>query len=126
MLHRIGLLLAFVMLASVPATSQPAFVTIQDAQTTGNGSAIDRRGDSLYVIAVEWSAGVDAGVITIEEASATDYSGTWSQVTTVAWVAASSTEFVHIGPAALAAVRARISTTVTNGTVTVKVRGMRP
>ena len=116
----LGVLLALLVL---PAGGQALFTTIQDAQTTGNGTAIDRRGDIYFVIVVEWSSGTTAGVITIEEAAETSYAGTWSSLATVTWSAESSTEMVHLGGAAYGAIRARISTTVDNGTVTVLARG---
>ncbi len=126
MKHRVALALAFALalLLSAPAAAQPLFVTIQDAQTTGNGTAIDRRGDTEFVFFVEWSAGVTAGVITIEEAAETSYTGTWSSLTTATFAVADSTEAVHLTTAAYGALRARISTTVLNGTVTVRARGV--
>ena len=128
MTHRqtLALTFALTLLLGMPSSAQPLFVTIQDAQTTGDGDAIDRRGDTLFVFMVEWSASTSAGVITIEEASATDYAGTWSSIATVTWAVDDSTEAVHVGPIAGAALRARISTTVVGGTVTVKIRGTRP
>jgi hypothetical protein len=111
-------------LLAVPVVAQPAFIIVQDAQTTGDGTAIDRRGAPTFTFFVEWSAGTSAGVITIEEAADATYTGTWSSLATVTWAVADSTEAVHLGPAPYGAIRARISTTVTGGTVTVRVRGI--
>lgn len=102
----------------------PITRVLQSAQTTGNGTAflIDSSGRN-FVIAVEWSVGVTAGVITIEEALTIGYTGTWSTLATVSWVAADTTELVHLA-GSFSALRARISTTVDNGTVTVSMKGI--
>jgi hypothetical protein len=98
----------------------PPIVTLQSAATTGNGDVINLRGafssQTLYVI---WSAGTGAGVVTVETASTCDYAGTWGSLATVTWSAASKTDEVKVFGNTVC-MRARISTTVTGGTVTVK------
>lgn len=70
-----------------------------------------------HTIYVEWSAGVTAGVVTIETAPSNDYAGTWATMQTVSWVSASRVDrFSFTG--AFGAVRTRVSTAITNGTVT--------
>ena len=70
-----------------------------------------------HTIYVEWSAGVTAGVVTIETAPSNDYAGTWATMQTVSWVSASRVDrFIFTG--AFGAVRTRVSTAITNGTVT--------
>lgn len=70
---------------------------------------------TLYL---KWSSGVSAGVVTIETADAVGYAGTWGAVIAVTQTGASREDTVQMeGP--FNAVRARISTTVVGGTVTV-------
>ena len=96
-------------------------VTLQNAQTSGNGLAIAIPPSFIHhKIIISWSAGVGAGAIQPENADNPNYSGTWAPVGggPIAFSAASSEitfEFVGV----FAAIRARISTTVTGGTVTV-------
>ena len=86
------------------------------ATTTGtipgpiNGNKI-----TIYVAA---SAGVSAGVVTIEEAATSSYTGTWSVVQAVTTSAASTVTAVHLD-GFYGALRVRISTEITGGTVTV-------
>ncbi len=75
---------------------------------------------SHFSILVESSAGVSAGVVTLEAAGSPGFAGTWASITTVTANAA-TTAFTHaalIGRA-LPYVRARISTVITGGTVDV-------
>lgn len=92
---------------------------LQDAQTTGNGTPLDVRNSGpemgFYLI---WSAGVNAGVVTIETADTSAYSGTWFPIS-VANFLDGSTGYVGI-EGVFHYIRARISTNVTGGTVTVK------
>ena len=119
--------IAFLFLLLVPSTlfgQVPSTQTMQVAQTTGNGTAILLSGqEGPFVIAVEWSVGTTAGVITIEEALTAAYAGTWSSIATASWATATTVEVVHLAVGQYAAVRARISTTVEDGTVTVSLVG---
>lgn len=91
---------------------------IQVAVTTGNGTAVRTNGRAAHhVVYVEFSAGVSAGVVTIEEASDGAFAGTWSKIADVAFVANAAVA-VHFYGCHLA-VRARISTNIVGGTVTV-------
>jgi hypothetical protein len=67
---------------------------------------------------VIWSAGVNAGQVKLETAFDTTYAGTWAPIATADFVA--STVQVVQATGAYRAVRARISTTVTGGTVDVR------
>jgi hypothetical protein len=95
--------------------------TIQNAQTTGNGTVIGPgymprcRESAIYI---QWSAGTGAGGVTVETAHDPNYTGTWAPLATVAWAAASKEDVVQV-TGIHAALRARISTTVTGGTVSV-------
>lgn len=69
----------------------------------------------------DWGTGVTAGVITVETASHAEYTGTWSPIPsgtiTFAGTAPNAGHLSFVG--AYLALRARISTAVANGTVTV-------
>tara|TARA_Y100000310_G_C20676415_1_gene813336 strand:+ start:1390 stop:2766 length:1377 start_codon:yes stop_codon:yes gene_type:complete len=95
---------------------------IQSAVTTGNGTEVVADAESNLVFCVVWSAGVSAGVVTLEEAATTGYSGTWSSITTSTF-AANTTECIHLAGTYMF-LRARVSTTVVDGTVTVQVKGV--
>lgn len=69
-------------------------------------------------ILVEWGSGTGAGVVTIEEAAHSDYDGTWAVIDTLTWASASTTDAYHVH-GAVAAIRARITTEVTGGTIDV-------
>ena len=90
-----------------------------DATTAGSLCVMP---PTLHGLALEWtfyiefSAGSAAGVVQVETASNRDYTGTWASEATVTWSAASKAHVVHI-TALMQAVRLRISTTVTGGTV---------
>lgn len=98
-------------------------VTLQSAAASGNGTAYEVNGivEDLVIYAV-WSAGGSGGVLSIEEATTDDYAGTWSVITTVTQAGASQTDAVHLS-GAFKAIRARLSTGVTGGTVTVTMFG---
>ena len=96
--------------------------TLQDAAASGSGTGQFVGNAETIQITAKWSAGSSLGVLSIEEADDDDYTGTWSVITTVTQSAASSEDVVHI-TGAVRAVRARLSTGVTGGTVTVVVRG---
>lgn len=94
-------------------------VKMLDAATTGSsvlgtGTMSQCRETAIYA---QWSSGVDAGVITVETAHDASYSGTWASLGTLNWSAASKEDVLQI-TGVHAAVRTRVSTTVTNGTVT--------
>lgn len=96
--------------------------TLQSAAASGNGTGQFVGNAEVLNIAIVWSAGGSAGVLSIEEADDDTYAGTWSVITTVTQAAASSEDFVHIS-GGVRAIRARLTTGVTSGTVTVTVRG---
>lgn len=95
--------------------------TLQSAATTGNGNERDLEGlfnDLAFYI--DWSAGVSAGVVTLETADAVGYAGTWSTILAVTQTGASRQDVVVAPRAPYRAIRARISTNIVGGTVTVK------
>lgn len=92
---------------------------LQSAATTGNGTVAELDGMAarltLYIIG---SAGVGAGAVQLETAHDPAYAGTWAPLGGApVTVAADTVKTVSVEGAFLA-VRSRISTTVTGGTVT--------
>lgn len=72
---------------------------------------------------VAWSSGVSAGVVTIESAPNATYTGTWAPLAVVTYTSGSpKCDLVQVSGTGLA-FRARISTAITGGTVTVTFLG---
>lgn len=124
-LRIVSILFALLLSISASALAQRLVDTLQFEQTTGNGTIVDlsttTNSSSDSAIFVEWSAGTTAGVVTIEEAFDSTYTGTWSTLTTASF-ADDGTEVIHLA-GIFQNVRARISTTVADGTVTVRFIG---
>lgn len=68
------------------------------------------------VVYAVWGAGTNAGVITVESAHTTTYAGTWASLGTITWMAATKADLLAL-TGVHGAIRTRISTTVTGGTV---------
>jgi len=106
-------------------------ITIQNAQTTGNGDALAiPPGIKRHTFYIRGNGVIGAGAITLETASDPDYTGTWAALvndlatpTTNPVTVVSSAEVIYRIDGAFTALRARISTTVTTTTVTVIYRG---
>lgn len=96
---------------------------LQSAATTGNGTAKQFKGQprelKFYIIG---SAGVSAGAVQIEEAHDADYTGTWAAIGAAVTVTADTVKTVSV-TGAFRAVRARISTNIVDGTVSVVMVG---
>jgi hypothetical protein len=108
---------------SVVAT--PPVIEIQTAATTGNGIEVDtdHKLDAI-VFEIVPSAGISAGKVVVECAHACGYTGTWSALTSeYTLVASTAKHIVASGP--VGCVRARISTDVEGGTVTIYFAGIR-
>jgi hypothetical protein len=93
-----------------------------DVNTTS--TAIDVLDATAITLLVETSAGVSSGVVTLEGAATSDYSGTWASITTATTNAASKAfvATVDIGDTAsipVPYVRTRISTVIGGGTIDV-------
>ena len=95
---------------------------IIDALATGTSEVIGEDvlggANSVNFWAV-FSAGVSAGVITIEGAMDALYAGTWASLGTIPWVAASSVGAPLRLIGSFPFIRARISTNIVGGTVDV-------
>lgn len=72
---------------------------------------------------VEWSDGASSGVVEIETAPSEVYGGTWASVGTITNSGTGPRVDVLYVPGSYPAFRHRISTPVTDGTVTTKIAG---
>lgn len=91
------------------------------AASTGSGTPIAVNIADEYVAEYDWSAGVTAGAVVLEHSSTPTYSGSWSLVDTSNFAASSRLSSGRI-KSQLGFVRARVSTTLTGGTVTVRIK----
>jgi hypothetical protein len=95
-----------------------------EADVNTSSTAVDVLDASSLTLLVESSAGTASGVVTLEGARTSDYSGTWASITTATTNAASTTfvSTVNTGDTSsvpVPYVRARISTVIGSGTVDV-------
>jgi len=90
------------------------------ATAAGNGTPVDVGGAGReHAFYLEGIGAVSAGGVTIETARSVDYTGTWQALAPEIAIAASTVQVVSYS-GALLAVRARVSTAVVGGTVTVE------
>lgn len=111
------------MAATVAAAMRGVPLALQTAATTGNGvvAAIPIN-FTAHMIQVIGTTGIGAGVVTIEAANDPDYTGTWSPIgTTIAATSTAEIDQHFVGVYKF--IRARISTTVTGGSVIVNYVG---
>lgn len=88
------------------------------AATTGTGAVVDFGGmTSGLSIYVDWAAGVSAGVVVVETAPSPTYAGTWALLQTFTF-SGGAVAFDRVA-GALLSVRARVTTNVVGGTVSV-------
>jgi hypothetical protein len=73
---------------------------------------------------ISWGVGCSAGSVIVETAPDPDYAGTWSEIATIAWTAASRTDRVNFS-GSVGATRVRVSDAIVGGTVVVRQRGIR-
>jgi hypothetical protein len=87
---------------------------LQSAATTGNGNAVDARGNgrehTFYIVG---AGTISAGAVQLETARTTDYSGTWAPLGSALSVT-SAANVVQITGCFLA-LRARVSTNIAGG-----------
>jgi len=89
------------------------------SSATAAGTVIDIGdwGAAYTTVYIVGSAGIASGAVTVEAAHASDYAGTWAPLAVVTAVASSVVTATTAG--AYRYIRARISTTIGSGTVTV-------
>ena len=91
-------------------------------ETTSEGIAIPSS-FKQHKFNIKTSAGVASGAITLESANVADYSGIWNPITTAITVPAASSESEFLISGLFSAIRARISTVIGGGTVSVSYVG---
>ena len=97
---------------------------VLDAVTTGTSGDYDATNYSTVEMWCEFSAGTSAGVVTLEGAARRGYTGTWVSLGTATQAASTVTRTPATitggaGNVAIGAIRARVSTNIVGGTVTV-------
>jgi hypothetical protein len=92
---------------------------VLNAVTTGTSRAISVKDYEKAQWLIEGSAGVTAGAVVIESAHDPNYAGTWNQLAAPVTVVASAIlgGFADFPPGGY--VRARVTTNIANGTVSV-------
>lgn len=93
--------------------------TLQSAATTGNGTALAVNNNRNHTIMIQGSAGVATGAVQFEASNDPSFTGTWAALggAPVTVVANAVLTVAVVGVYEF--IRARISTAITGGTVTV-------
>lgn len=104
----------------MPHKFQTTLISAASAQDTAGtlGPALCAA-NQAFAFHVKWGTGVTAGVVKIEAADDAAYTGTWANLATVTFAGTAPNQDVVQVSGTGAAMRARISTAVSNGTVTV-------
>jgi len=89
-----------------------------NAVTTGTGPEDKVCAYDFYEGSCEWSAGSTSGVVIFEWSPTSGYTGTWASLGTQSFSANAITKAIY--QVAGGVVRARVSTAVVGGTVTVR------
>lgn len=111
-------------MSGVNAATRGVSVNLQTTATVGNGNAIAIPNSfTQHKVSIKGIGAVGAGAIQIESADTEDYSGTWSPVAGGPITVVASAELDVNFSGIYKFLRARISTTVTVGTVTVDYQG---
>jgi hypothetical protein len=98
--------------------------TLQSAATTGNGNIVSPPPSFIHhTITIKGLTAIAAGAVQIETADDDTYTGTWGQIGGGPITVVDVTEIVVNFEGVFKFIRARISTTVTGGTVTVTYNG---
>lgn len=124
LLYLILAALIVMMAATIRATDKPAtngIPILLNAQSAlnatgvlGTGTMTNCRESAVYI---QWGAGTTAGGVTIETAHDSAFTGTWATLgAAIPWVSASREDVLQI-TGIHGAIRTRISTLVTGGTV---------
>jgi len=97
--------------------------TSLSAVTTGTGTAVSCTNAIQVGWSVIWSAGVGAGEVTLEAANSATYAGTWAVIDVQNFTSAPSANSIMVGtyPGPFQFFRARVTSAVTGGTVTVTI-----
>jgi hypothetical protein len=102
--------------------SKPLLVNA-DATDSSGVADLRRLGTSVTSHYVRWNEGVSSGVVSIETADKPDYDGEWALLKTVTFAGTAPKQDVEQIAGDYSAIRHRISTIVTDGTVSTKIVG---
>jgi hypothetical protein len=91
---------------------------LQVNAVSGNGEAVELGGVRVFTAYIVGGAGVSAGAVQLEHAHSKDFTGTWATLGAATTVVANTVSAV-VTQGTVKAVRARISTPIVGGTVTV-------
>jgi hypothetical protein len=94
---------------------------LQANATSGNGEAAELGGVTCVTAYIVGNGAVSAGAVQLEHSHSKDYTGTWAPLGAATTVVANSVVAVIAVSQTFKAIRARISTPVTGGTVSVHV-----
>ncbi len=113
---------AFMATQTVTYSQKLPQLTLQPAASSGSGDVLAFQAPFSVELKffVEWSAGLSAGVVTIEQARSASYAGTWSPIAVLNFQGSLAVDTVYVS-GIFAALRARISSNLIGGTVTVVV-----
>ncbi len=111
------------MAATLVAAQSGDLLTILSAATTGSGTVVSPpMSFRNHLFLIKGNGTIGAGAIQLEAADDPDYTGVWAAITTPITVVTSAIVlFQYVG--ILPFIRARVSTTVTTTTATVKYLG---
>lgn len=107
-----------------PLFSTPVYIlgTASAGVTTGTGTgiAVNHSGSRIEAI-LKWSSGCSAGTVVLEGADSYNYSGTWQNIDTFPWTAASKVD-IRSYEESFPAVRFRVTSNIVGGTITARVQ----
>lgn len=107
-------------MATTTAAMRGVLALLQSVATTGNGNVLGiPHSMKHHNVTIKGSAGVAAGAIQVEAADDPTYSGTWASIGGGPVTVVASSELQVTFEGTYQNIRARISTNVTGGTVTV-------
>lgn len=110
-------------------SQNPPVVPLQTSATTGNGDTVNLRHlNKMATVTLDWSTGITGGAITIEVAKTCSYAGTWAPWKIVAYSDSGGVlprqDIIGINQS-VGCVRTRISTNITNGTISTSLSAVR-
>jgi hypothetical protein len=102
--------------------SKPLLVNADAADSVGVAD-LRRLGTGFTTHYVKWGTGVSSGVVSIESADKPDYDGEWALLDTVTFEGTAPKQDIKRIDGSFSAIRHRVSTIVTDGTVSTKISG---
>jgi hypothetical protein len=100
-----------------------ALLVAQSVDETAVAVDLSRLGLTEVTHYVSWSAGVVSGVVQIETADSSTYTGTWAPIATITFSGTAPKQDYAAVTGSYSAIRHRISTVVVGGTVSTRIDG---